>query len=82
MGESGPVVVVPGVTPQYDEEKDKVDIKSTFESRGLRMRKVTEVITPAYYSVVLEDGFGGSILVEQSASTSSRHHLFTTGSQR
>ena len=81
MGESGPVVVVPGVSPQYDEKKDKVDIKSIFESRGLRIRKETEVITPAYYSVVLEDGLGGSVHVEQSASTSSRHDVPTASSK-
>ena len=39
------------------------------EERGLNKKGNTETITPSYYSVVLEDGFGGEILVEQSAST-------------
>lgn len=66
MGESGPVIVVPGVSKGGDGEK--VQVKSRFEDRGMRMRKESEVITPAYYAVVLEDGVGGEVLVEQSAS--------------
>lgn len=63
MGESGPVVVVPGVT-----EMDHIDIKSTFQERGLKIVQDSEKITPAYYSVLLDDGHGGQIRVEQSAS--------------
>jgi len=63
MGESGPVVLVPGVSRGED-----LKVKADFEERGMKMRKETEVITPSYYSIVLEDALGGEILVEQSAS--------------
>ena len=63
MGESGPVVVIPGVS-----RDGEAKVEARFDERGLRMRKETEVITPSYYSVVLEDGFGGEVLVEQSSS--------------
>jgi hypothetical protein len=66
MGESGPVIVIPGVSRGASGEHPK--LKTKFEERGMKMRKETEVITPSYYSVVLEDGVGGQILVEQSAS--------------
>ncbi|KAG5648805.1 hypothetical protein DXG03_000154 [Asterophora parasitica] len=72
MGESGPVVVVPGVT-----RKDELHLKANFEERGLRMQKETEKITPSYYSIVLEDGLGGEILVEQSATSRVGHLRFT-----
>ncbi|KAG5643250.1 hypothetical protein DXG03_001300, partial [Asterophora parasitica] len=72
MGESGPVVVVPGVT-----RKDKIQLKASFKERGLRIRKETEKITPSYYSVVLEDGLGGEVLVEQSATSRVGHLRFT-----
>ncbi|KAG5341393.1 hypothetical protein C0989_010922 [Termitomyces sp. Mn162] len=72
MGESGPVVVVPGVT-----EMDNSDIKTTFEERGLKKSQGSETITPAYYSVVLDDGQGGGILVEQSATSRVGHLRFT-----
>ncbi|KAG6896377.1 hypothetical protein C0992_008697 [Termitomyces sp. T32_za158] len=72
MGESGPVVVVPGVT-----ETDHANIKSTFEERGLKIVQDSEKITPAYYSVLLDDGHGGEILVEQSATSRVGHLRFT-----
>jgi hypothetical protein len=71
MGESGPVVVVPGVS-----RGDKVEVKSKFEERGMNMRKNMEVITPSYFSIVLEDRFGGEVLVEQSASEALPRPLF------
>ncbi|KAF8075749.1 glycoside hydrolase family 92 protein [Lyophyllum atratum] len=72
MGESGPVIVVPGVT-----RRDQIHVKSKFEERGLRMRKETEKIAPSYYSIVLDDGLGGEILVEQSATSRVGHLRFT-----
>ncbi|KAG6899890.1 hypothetical protein C0993_005689 [Termitomyces sp. T159_Od127] len=72
MGESGPVIVVPGVT-----EADHAAIKSTFEERGLKIVQDSEKITPAYYSVLLDDGHGGEILVEQSATSRVGHLRFT-----
>ncbi|KAG5652187.1 hypothetical protein H0H81_005986 [Sphagnurus paluster] len=72
MGESGPVIVVPGVT-----RRGQLDVKAKFEDRGLKMRKETEKITPSYYSIVLEDGLGGEVLVEQSATSRVGHLRFT-----
>lgn len=63
MGESGPVVVVPGVS-----RGKALKVNASFRGRGMIMKKETEVITPSYYHIVLEDGVGGEILVEQSAS--------------
>lgn len=63
MGESGPVVVVPGVS-----RGEELKVISGFEERGMKMKKETEIITPSYYSIVLEDSVGGEVLVEQSAS--------------
>ncbi|KAF8224652.1 hypothetical protein L208DRAFT_1380995 [Tricholoma matsutake] len=54
MGESGPIIVFPGVN-------------SGFQERGMRMKKEIEVITHSYYSIMLEDGVDGKVLVEQSA---------------
>ncbi|KAF5371481.1 hypothetical protein D9615_009625 [Tricholomella constricta] len=72
MGESGPVVVVPGVT-----QRGQLNVKAKFEERGLRMRKETEKITPSYYSIVLDDGLGGEVHVEQSATSRVGHLRFT-----
>jgi hypothetical protein len=63
MGESGPVVIVPGVS-----RGEELKVNTGFGKRGMRMWKETEVITPSYYSIVLDDGVDGEILVEQSAS--------------
>jgi hypothetical protein len=65
MGESGPAIIVPGVS-----RGEELKVKTEFRERAMKMRKETEVITPSYYSVVLEDALGGEILVEQSASKS------------
>ncbi|KAG6829156.1 hypothetical protein H0H87_012494 [Tephrocybe sp. NHM501043] len=75
MGESGPVAVVPGFT-----SKDRLEIKANFDERGLNMHKETEKITPAYYSIVLDNGAGGEVLVEQSATSRVGHLRFTFNS--
>ncbi|KAF8169034.1 glycoside hydrolase family 92 protein [Mycena galopus ATCC 62051] len=66
MGESGQVVVVPGVG----------EVKSRFEDRALKFRNATEVISPSYYRVDLDSG-GGMILAEQSATSRVGHLRFT-----
>jgi hypothetical protein len=58
MGESGHVVVVPGIG----------EVKSRFDDRALAFNNATEVITPSYYRVDLDAGDGDMILAEQSAS--------------
>ena len=58
MGESGPVIVAPGVG----------DVKSTFSDRGFKFSHDTEVISPSYYSVELEAS-AGKVHAEQTAST-------------
>jgi hypothetical protein len=62
MGESGQVVLVPGVG----------DVKPVFEHRGMGFAHDTEVISPSYYSVHLQPNTdaGDEIFVEQSASKS------------
>ncbi|KAG6910665.1 hypothetical protein DXG01_008709 [Tephrocybe rancida] len=75
MGESGPVAVVPGFT-----SKDQLKIKANFTERGLNMHKDTEKITPAYYSIVLDDGAGGEVLVEQTSTSRVGHLRFTFNS--
>lgn len=72
MGESGPVVVVPGVS-----RGKALKVNASFRGRGMIMKKETEVITPSYYHIVLEDGVGGEILVEQSATSRVGHLRFT-----
>ena len=54
MGESGQVVLVPGVG----------DVKPIFEERGLAFEKNSEMTTPNYYKVDLE----GGLKAEMSAS--------------
>ena len=61
--------VVPGVLPQGGE------VNVGFDERALNIvlddqGEKKEVISVGYYSVVLDDGHGGTVLVEQSASTS------------
>lgn len=63
MGESAPITVCPGVG--Y--------VVVDFEQRGLVISRndkgdKKEVITLGYYSVELEDGHGGIVFVEQTAS--------------
>ncbi|EPQ59845.1 glycoside hydrolase family 92 protein [Gloeophyllum trabeum ATCC 11539] len=67
MGESGQVVIVPGVG----------DVKPAFEDRGMPFSHDKEVITPSYYSVYLDAPGGGSILAEQSATSRVGHLRFT-----
>ncbi|KAF8240930.1 hypothetical protein L208DRAFT_1420325 [Tricholoma matsutake] len=72
MGESGPIVVVPGVS-----HGEVLKVNTGFRERGMRMKKETEVITPSYYSIMLEDGVDGEVLVEQSATLRVGHLRFT-----
>jgi hypothetical protein len=70
MGESASVALVPGVAPTGD----FAEVKTEFEERGLMFaggaeHSGGEIIRGGYYSVELEDGFGGTVLVEQSSST-------------
>lgn len=58
MGESGQVVVIPGVG----------EVKPAFEDRGLSFDKKDETITSSYYKVNLKDGEGNGIKAEMSAS--------------
>ncbi|KAJ6544363.1 glycosyl hydrolase family 92-domain-containing protein [Mycena capillaripes] len=67
MGESGQVVVVPGVG----------DVKSKFEDRAFRFSNATEVISPSYYRVDLDSGDGDIILAEQSATSRVGHLRFS-----
>ena len=60
MGESGQAVVVPGAGA----------VRPAFGERGMGFSHEDEIATPSYYSVVLDAIEGGSIRVEQSASTS------------
>ena len=58
MGESGTFTVSPGVG----------DVKPTFEDRGLAFEKEDEQVGPAYYKVVMDDGRGGTVTTEMTAS--------------
>lgn len=58
MGESATFSVVPGVG----------EVKPAFEERGLAFEKAGERAGPAYYSVEMEDGHGGGVFAEMSAS--------------
>ena len=65
MGESGPISVSVGVG-----EEVVVD----FEKRGLDVIRgddgqKNEVVSVGYYNVLLDDAHGGSIMIEQTAST-------------
>ncbi len=69
MGESASVALVPGIAPTGDPGQ----IKTDFLARGLNFvggfeKRGGEVISPGFYSVQLEDGFGGTVFVEQSSS--------------
>jgi len=68
MGESGPISVIPGVT------RGNLDIETDFHRRGLHIARdgrgdKQETISSGYYAVALEDGNGGTIQIEQTAST-------------
>ncbi|TDL14546.1 glycoside hydrolase family 92 protein [Rickenella mellea] len=67
MGESGQVVVAPGTG----------EVKAGFEERGLRFSKEDELSSPSYYHVKMDDGSGGSIKAEMSASSRVGHLRFT-----
>lgn len=60
MGESGQVVVVPGAGK----------VRDVFEQRGMTFSHDMEVVSASYYSAVLDAVEGGTVFVEQSASTS------------
>lgn len=64
MGESGYVGVVPGFVPSTS---NLGGVKVEFEDWKMRRVPGSEVVSPAYYAVELEDG-GGRVLVEQSSS--------------
>ncbi|KAJ6579665.1 glycosyl hydrolase family 92-domain-containing protein [Mycena vulgaris] len=68
MGESGQVVVVPGIGRK---------VNSRFADRGLAFSNGTEVITPSYYRVDLDTGNGDVIVAEQSATSRVGHLRFT-----
>jgi len=63
MGESGYVGVVPG----FVSASSRGGVKVEFEDWKMRKVAGSEVVSPAYYAVELEDG-GGRVLVEQSSS--------------
>ncbi|TFK34481.1 glycoside hydrolase family 92 protein [Crucibulum laeve] len=78
MGESASIALVPGLVQGGVPEKVKVD----FEERGMKFKtdgkeEKNEVITPAYYSVELDDGNGGTVKVEQTATSRVGHLRFT-----
>jgi hypothetical protein len=72
MGESGSVAIIPGVSYQ------EYPLKTSFDARGLTVLSSRdpeqldngreEVVSPAYYSVLLEDSHDGRIQCEMSAS--------------
>jgi putative alpha-1,2-mannosidase len=62
MGESGQVVIMPGITG------DRMQIKTSFEERGMRMDKETELSTPSYYRLRSFDNRDNVVVTEQSSS--------------
>ncbi|KAF8890449.1 glycoside hydrolase family 92 protein [Infundibulicybe gibba] len=70
MGESAPVVVIPGMGP----------VKPEFAERGMLMDKDSEVISPSYYSVDVDTGLG-VIQIEQTATSRVGHLRLTYGPQ-
>ncbi|KAF9567664.1 glycoside hydrolase family 92 protein [Agrocybe pediades] len=77
MGESAPISVSAGVGS---------DIVVEFEKRGLKVVRgddgeKKEVVSSGYYSVELDDGHGGSILLEQTATSRVAHLRFTFNSK-
>ncbi|KAF8638772.1 hypothetical protein AX17_001967 [Amanita inopinata Kibby_2008] len=75
MGESGPIAVIPGFVAAAKAD----EVKTGFEERGLKKVDGSEVITPGYYSIELEDDMGGAgtVLVEQTATSRVGHLRFT-----
>ncbi|KIY52765.1 glycoside hydrolase family 92 protein [Fistulina hepatica ATCC 64428] len=70
MGESGPVVVVPG---------NGISVEPQFAKRGMPFvnRAEREIISPSYYSVDLGLSEGGVLHAEQSATSRVGHLRFT-----
>ncbi|KZS94221.1 glycoside hydrolase family 92 protein [Sistotremastrum niveocremeum HHB9708] len=68
MGESGQVVVCPGLGTK---------VNAAFEERGLRFNRSNEVSTASYYSALLEVDVGSNIFAEQSATSRVGHLRFT-----
>lgn len=60
MGESGQVIIAPGIG----------EVKPSFEDRGLSFKKENEVSTVSYYKVDMENDEGDQITAEIGASTS------------
>ncbi|KAI0696503.1 glycosyl hydrolase family 92-domain-containing protein [Cerioporus squamosus] len=67
MGNSGQFVVVPGAG----------EIRSVFEERGMKFSHDKETATASYYSVSMNATDGGTIQVEQSATSRVGHLRFT-----
>lgn len=78
MGETASLALVPGIAPSGD----PAEVKADFAERGLKFvggfkQRGGEVISPGYYRVEIEDGFGGTVLVEQSSTSRVGHLRFT-----
>ncbi|KAF8810757.1 hypothetical protein BYT27DRAFT_7336529 [Phlegmacium glaucopus] len=76
MGESAPISVSAGVGE---------DVVVDFEKRGLDVLRgddgqKIEVVSVGYYNVLLDDGYGGSIMIEQTATSRVAHLRFTFNS--
>ncbi|KAH7929290.1 hypothetical protein BV22DRAFT_1125899 [Leucogyrophana mollusca] len=67
MGESGQVVVSPGAG----------QVQPTFEGRGMKFSKDSEIATASYYSAEMEAKDGGTIVAEQSATPRVGHLRFS-----
>ncbi|THH04809.1 hypothetical protein EW145_g5249 [Phellinidium pouzarii] len=67
MGESGSVIIIPGVG----------DVKTVFDDRALNFQKEDELAGAAYYSVDMVDGEGGRIKAEMTASSRVGHLRFS-----
>ncbi|KAF8905739.1 glycosyl hydrolase family 92-domain-containing protein [Gymnopilus junonius] len=76
MGESAPISVSAGVGENVVVEFDKRGLEVLRGSDGEKK----EVISSGYYSVELDDGHGGSIMVEQTATSRVAHLRFTFNS--
>ncbi|KDR71062.1 hypothetical protein GALMADRAFT_281953 [Galerina marginata CBS 339.88] len=73
MGESAPISVSAGVGR---------NVVVDFDQRGLEVLRGTdgqkkEVVSSGYYNVELDDGHGGSIIIEQTATSRVAHLRFT-----
>ncbi|KAH6899571.1 alpha-1,2-mannosidase [Coprinopsis sp. MPI-PUGE-AT-0042] len=83
MGESGSIAVAPGVLVSEPREigPQPTRIRADFEGRGLPVvlqdGKRTEVISPNYYNVLVDDLQGGTVLGEMSATSRVGHLRYT-----